>query len=280
MRRNSICSYLVGLTLLGGLFLATAGAADPVPKIDGQTKPSDSRVLSFVRPGRVVAILVKEGEEVKKDQVIAIQDSTEEEAELKIDRENATDTTEIEVENQVHDLDAKTLERTRQAKPSRVELDEAEQRVIVDAARIKLAEMKKKQYGLTQDKTQAAIDKLTLKSPIDGIVLETYVKVGESSDVNNMKVLRIIQRNPLWVESHVPYAQARRLHIGDAATITFKDNSFSDQKVRNDAKIIYIAAMGEVGADSILVRMELSNPRNLPPGESVNVAFPSAVAAN
>ena len=285
MRKCSVCYSLAGLTLLCGIASGLAMAADPVAKTSpGVTRPSDMRVLSFVRPGRVTAVLVKEGDEVKKGQVIAKQDDTEEQAELKVSIEKANDNTEIEVNHNVYDLDKQTLEKTEHANggASKQEIAEARQKVFVDDARIKYSEKQKHIAGLDQEHTQAAIDKLTLVAPGEGgpwVVLESFLKEGEAADAQNMKVVRIIQRDPLWVETQIPYTIARHLHVGDAATVQFSEKTFSDQKERSDGKVTYIAAMGSSASETILVRVELPNPKNLPPGENVKVSFPGAVAA-
>jgi RND family efflux transporter MFP subunit len=218
--------------------------------------------------GRVSEVLVKEGDTVKAGQLVAKQDDAEEQAQLKSDQDDAKDETEIVAEKQVWEQDKLHLKEIMEtAGASSFERDDAQIKVQLDEARIQLAEHKRRTAGIKVEGTQAVIDKLTIKSPIDGIVAESMLKVGEVADGQNMKVLRIVNVDPLWVEVAVPIQQARKLKTSDPAEVTF-----TDKQVRT-GKVLLVFPIGNSASNTIKVRVAVPNPDKLQPGENVLVTF-------
>src|SRR4051812_47024253 len=93
--------------ILAGLLLCATSAfsADPMPgtEIQGITKPSQDVTISFTRPGRVAELLVKEGDTVKSNQLVAKQDATEEQAAYDLAEAQAKDTTRTLAQVKVRD---------------------------------------------------------------------------------------------------------------------------------------------------------------------------------
>jgi multidrug efflux pump subunit AcrA (membrane-fusion protein) len=141
--------------------------------------------MSFVKPGIIEKVLVKEGDEVTEKQLLIQQDTQAVEASLaqkKIDLERLEwaagrgSATELEVEHAK--LDVKILE--------------------------------------------ILIDDMTLKSPITGIVDKVEVEVGEAA--NGLEaVVRVVKTDPLWIDVPVPLAQARNFKKGQLAKVAFPD---------------------------------------------------------
>src|SRR5271154_4577645 len=95
---NRLACLLLAACFIGPSFgAADAPAPDPKP-IDAITKPSQDVILSFVRPGRVVEILIKEGDHVQKGQLLAHQDDSEEGKSLAYYQSKAEDTTQLEAQ--------------------------------------------------------------------------------------------------------------------------------------------------------------------------------------
>ena len=66
---------------------------------------------------------------------------------------------------------------------------------------------------------QAQLDKLTLRSPLDGVVTRQDAKVGEIV-APNVTVASVISVSTFQVESDVPEADIAKVHVSDAARIT------------------------------------------------------------
>ena len=265
--RIKTASCVLALVMAASLVPLLPGADGSPTGIRGITKPSGDVTLSFIRPGRVKLINVKEGEPVKAGDVVALQDDVEEQAQLRIDQEDANDNTEIEVEKYLLLEDTQSLERTIKAMGSTSEIEDAKSKVQVDQARIDLAKQKQKTARIKVEATEALLSKLKITSPIDGIVAESALKVGEVADGQYMKVMRIVQVDPLWVEAAVPIAIARQLKPRDIANVTF-----SDGQIRPGA-VALIFPVGDSASETIKVRIEMPNPQKLQPGENVRVNF-------
>ena len=65
-------------------------------EVQAVTKPSVDVTLSFTHPGRVAEVLVKEGDQVTADQIVAKEDDTEEMAALAVAQAQADDNTRYE----------------------------------------------------------------------------------------------------------------------------------------------------------------------------------------
>jgi RND family efflux transporter MFP subunit len=260
------------------LVIVTAGAAtwlaagEPGKGLAANTRPSEERTLSFVRPGLIIEMSVKKGDTVKKDQVVARQDDKEERELLKAAEAEANSTTEIEAETAVLAADREELKNKRSA-ASAMEVREAELKVVVDEARIKLAIFKKQQAEFKFAANKAAIEKSKLISPIDGVVADVVMKEGEATNGQDMKVMRIVQNDPLKVEVPVPLQQARALKTDDPVQVLF-----SDGKTRV-GKVVQKDIQADPASGTLNVRVDIPNPERLESGETVRVTFgPSAVA--
>jgi RND family efflux transporter MFP subunit len=261
---------LVIAALLGASCIAAA--ADPVAnsqtEIAAISKPSQDRTLSFVRPGQVATLKVKEGDSVKEGDVVATQENSEEQAIYEISKAQAEDNTRTEAQEKVRDMKQKTYERKKATgTATAMELDEAFLDWQVGLANVKLSTFEHVQDDRKAKKDKASLEKTILKSPISGTVVKTWINPGENVDNQNMKVMRIINIDPLWVDVSVPFATARTLKLGDRPTVTLSD------KEARTGKVTFIAPEADAGSNTIVVRVEVENRAKTPAGERVTVSF-------
>lgn len=250
----------------------SAGSATEKTGIQAITRPSGDRVLSFVRPGLIMEMAVDKGDVVKSGQIIAKQDDREEIELLKVAHQEATSETEIEAEKAVLAADKLELQK-KTDRGSEMEKREAALKVVVDEARIKLAIDKKRTAEFKYEANKAALEKLKLISPIDGVVQEVFMRVGEAPNGQELKVMRVIQMDPLWIETPVPIKDARKLSLGDPVNVLFTDG-----KVR-PGKVALKDVLADPASGTLNIRVEVPNPEKLVPGENVRVTFgPSVVA--
>jgi RND family efflux transporter MFP subunit len=240
----------------------------PAPKgLQAITKPSKDVTVSFVRPGRIVEVLAAKGDEVKAGQLIARQDDEEELAVLAQDKLAAESEIEIKAEMAIRDQKAKDVEKY-QKYGSTFEYENAVLELKIEEAKIEVAKLHHDQAGLKYKQTGVVVGKLKVLAPIGGVVAEEFAKAGESADGGNMKLVRIVQLDPLWVEVPVPQARARKLARGDAASVTFPDGK------ERAGKVAVIPPTGDSASETILVRLEVPNPEKTFAGENVFVNFP------
>ena len=256
------------LALSAVLCAADVPAPAPAPEeFAGISKPSQDVTLSFARPGRIDSVPVKEGDIVKKGQLVIKMDSREETAALELDRFKAQDATKVEAQVAIlaqKKIDYEKLKNTGVA--TRFEIDNSKLEVTIAEANLKLSRFEHDQDGRKYEQTKATVERLTLYSPFDGIIETLLVKEGEGVDQQS-KVMRIVKIDPLWVESPVRLSEAKKLKIDQAAQVKFSDGH------TRDGKIVHIASVADSASETILVRIEIPNDKKTPAGERVSVRF-------
>ena len=263
-QRRIGCFLLAGATLLSA---ATAWAGS----FTAITKPSDDVTLTFSRPGRIAKVHVKEGDAVKVEQPLVDQDRREEEVAMAMAKAEADDKTELEA--QVAILEQKKIDLTRvewafkQGAKSQFELDEARIQVVIETARLKIAEFKKEQNRLKYEQAKVVVDKTTLRSPVTGIVKEILLKTGESVEQQS-KVIRVVNLNPLWIDVPAKFAEGRLLQKGDKVLVRFQG-----QAQPEEALVIFVDPGADAASDTLKITVELPNPTNRRAGDQVQVEF-------
>lgn len=250
---------------------AVVGGGDITSGLPAITKPCQDVTLSCSRPGLIAKVMVKDGQVVKIDQPVVQQDSREEEAMLAADKSKADDTTSIRAQEAIRDQSKVDLARVQYAKDhggsTPFELDKAKIDVVVAEARVKIAEVEQEQARLKYEQTRVVVEKMCLKSPINGLVQKAMVQPGEAVELNT-KVIRLVNLDPLWVEVQVPALQARSLKKDAAAKVVFTD------KQAAAGKVILVDVVGDPASETIMVRVEVANFEMRQSGELVKVEFP------
>ena len=242
--------------------------------IDAITRPSQDVTLSFVRPGRVVEIKVKEGDHVEKGQLLAQQDDSEESKALALYKSKAEDMTQVEAQKIIEQQsanDATNLKKSGAA--STYEKEHAILQEKVDAAKIEIALKQHEQDVDQYEQNQAVVEKTKLYAPFSGTVEELLLHQGESVDSQNMKVMRLVDVDPMWMDVPVPYSQGAQLKEGDPAQVKLSNNQVTT------GKVIHVASVAESGSDTLRVRVEVPNPDHRKLGEKVSVSFSTVKVA-
>ncbi len=179
MKMHRIFLFSLNISLL----ISAVAQASSNEEITAITVPSADVTLSFVQPGIIAKVLVKEGDKVKAEQLLVQQNIEAVEASLaqkKVDLERLEwaagrgSATDLEVEHAR--LDVKIL--------------------------------------------QIRLDDMCLKSPIAGTIDKIEVEVGEA--INGLAgVVRVVKTDPLWIDVPVPLAQGRTLKLGQTAKVEF-----------------------------------------------------------
>ena len=231
--------------------------------------------MSFVRPGQIARITVKEGDRVKAGQVLIQQDDAAEQAQLAQLKAQADDDTQIRAAQATLDQSKVDLRKMDEAFKKKVatemEVEHARLEVKIAELRLELAEFRHKQDRRSYEEAKLQVERMRLKSPIDGKVENVLQEVGESVDALE-KVIRVVRIDPLWVDAPVPVPKAKRLRLARKAVVSFSQGGAeSDGRV---GKIIHIASVADPASDTLGVRIELPNPDNRQAGERVYVSFP------
>jgi RND family efflux transporter MFP subunit len=277
MNRMSWTScFLVAFALPFALPLAGAQdtASSPAPTVlKFPTIPSDKRSPYFSDVGIVKEMLVKPGDVVKAGQVVATQDSDLEELEYESMKITAESTAKIDYA--IADRDSKKLVRDRLQQAfdaggaaNGTELEEAKLALAQAEIQIKAAREEHGKNLADLAKQARKLEKMKMLSPIDGIVDKINVFPGEMADPGKQDgVLTIVCNKPLWVDVHVPTAQAAALKIGDDLPVAYEN----EPGKWFTGKIIVFSPEADAASNTQTVRLELANQEERPAGLWLNI---------
>ena len=278
-----------GALLLAWLLLAGGGARTRqaafgvsgclAEGIEAVTRPSQDVTLSFVRPGRVSKVMVKDGDQVKAGQVLIQQDDQAEQLQLVELKAQADDTTRIraaEAQLAQKQVDLKKIEwAAARGASTELEVEHAKLEVTIAELSLELSKFQQKQDRLKYEQAQAQVDRMKLVSPLDGRAEKVEAHEGQNCDAQE-KVIRLVKVESLWIDVPVPLGQARQLKLGDLAAVEFP--ATGQAAATGTGKVIYIAAVADAPSGTLAVRVEAPNPERRPAGEHVKVNFPSSSA--
>ncbi len=240
--------------------------------ITAATKPSADVTLSFVQAGRIAIINFREGDSVKVGDVLVQQDDAVERARLAQLEAESEDKTKIQASEFSLAQRRVDLERL-EARPKAVtqtELEHAKLNLNIAELSLRVAVFQHEQAQRKYEEAKLQIDRMSLKSPIDGRIEGIEKEAGES--VNALDdVVRVVRVNPLWIDVPVPLSQTASLRYGHTATVEFP----SLKKMSVEGTVIFIAAVADAGSDTLIVRIQIPNNSNRPAGEHVIVTFPT-----
>ena len=238
--------------------------------LSGITQPSGAVTLSLAQPGIIKRMKVKIGDRVKRDDIISLLENDAELAQLAAIEEKASNTTQIKASEAQLEMKQSVLRRLRKGASisavSKVEVEDGELEVKLGKLSVELSKFEHEQIQKKFTETKAYIDRMTLRSPINGIVSAVYRHKGES--VDRMKeVVRIVNTDTLWIDVPVPFGMVSRLGLGMKAKILSADG------VEQEGTIIFISPEADAASSTLRVRVELQNLNNRPAGEHVKVKF-------
>jgi RND family efflux transporter MFP subunit len=236
------------------------------------TDPSADVTVSFIQPGRIAEVYIKEGDRVKAGQLLVQQDDAVEQAQLAQIKAESEDTTQIQASEASlaqKRVDLKKLKKAAErSAATELEVEHATLEAKIAELSLEVAKFQHEQAQRKYNEAKIRVDNMKLKSPIAGKVEEIYVEAGES--VNALTdVVRVVRTDPLWIDVPVPSARARTLKHGQTASVGFPDSA--ENLV--DGRIIYIAAVADAASGTLRVRIEAPNKSNRPAGEHVRVFF-------
>jgi RND family efflux transporter MFP subunit len=261
--------------------LAAAGSLAAQDKIEAVTKPSQDTVLSFVRPGQVAEVLVKEGDAVKAGQVLMRQDDKAELAQMEQLKAQAEDDTQIraaEAKLAQTRVDLKKTEGARkEGAATDLEVDHAKLEVTMAELSLELYQFEQEQAKRKYEEMRLQIDRMRVVSPIDGVVERLLVEPGESVEAAG-KIAQVVQIDPLWIDVAVPLAIARTLKRGESNAVAEFDGADPARRSSVNGKIIHVAAVADSASGTLTVRVECPNAARRPAGEHVYVSFPAQSA--
>lgn len=284
-------AILVGVSAVG--FTASIGVAeDGAPtttsnEFPAHTAPVEKREQNFDVPGVIDKILVKEGDTVKADQLIAQQDASADEAHLKASELVANSNLEIDAEQAQLDKDKVDLSRkeelfkTQSIDPTQV--DEARLAVTIDKLKLDHAREDKEKATYDVAESKAKIKLKQMFARVDGVISQIATHEGELADTQH-PAITIVKNDVLYVEVDLPAKVVRRLKAAGMKTplqVRYADEyeDQGDNAVWHAATVHFIKPEADAQSNTEHVQLEMPNPEHRSAGLQVVVRLPDNLVA-
>jgi len=241
----------------------------------GFTLPDKEYKVSFQGMGIIREVKVKEGDVIKKGDVLMVQDDREEQAELKLLELDCNDLpikgAEFKAKAAQVDFDYKDKMMKDGAK---VELEWTQKKAEWDIAKVQVEQAAKEleQKKAKRDKQLQHVQNMTLTAQSDGVVKEILNEVGSNVDPTK-PVVTVVSNNPLTVEVQVPALASLQLKKDEKMRVSY------DKKNWREASVSYLSPQADAASGMRTIRLELANPNGEPSGLQVFVELPEKLLA-
>jgi len=273
---NRISTKMTRYVLLSvAIWLLAGGSLSARPlEVQAITTPSADITLSFIVPGRIAKILVKEGDTVEKEQLLAYLDDEPERIQaqqLKIQAADRNRILSAEAEFFQKKVDLKKLKAARnKGAASDWEIEHMGLSVKIAELSLEAAKIERGQYQRQYAQALSQLQRMRLMSPSAGRVETVFVETGEAVEKLG-SVIHLVKIDPLWLDVPVPLVYAAPLEVGQSVFVTFPGGETNGP---GDGRIIHISSVADAASDTLRVRVEIPNPAGRPAGEHVVVGFP------
>lgn len=243
-----------------------------IPELDCLILPEKTVTVSASVIGVVDEVLVTRGDFVKKGQTVAFIERTMEKAFLAIAKSQAESSAELNSSKAQLEYEEKRLDRIRvlskKGSSSEQQLEEVEIAWKISQARYDQSVENNALAKLELAQAQAAMEHKKIISPINGLVVEKILNVGEYADPP--QVMKIAQLDPLRVDIIASSSLLGKIKLGQEATITPLETSTAPIK----ATVVLIDKIIDAASGTFRIKLRIENPDyHLPAGLKCSAKF-------
>ncbi|WP_415898213.1 efflux RND transporter periplasmic adaptor subunit [Neptuniibacter sp. QD72_48] len=247
-------------------------ADDKLEGFDCLIKPHSLADVSTREQGVVEALLVDRGDLITMGQEIAKLDADIEEVTVKLAKTRASITAEVSERRADLNFASRELSRIKELHKKRAIsaqlLDEARTNYSKANLQLKQAINRQAIAEIELERAQKFYDRRIIRSPLNGIVVDRKISLGES--VDNRPILQVAEVDPLNVELIVPVDFYGKITVGMEATVL---PEYPGAKA-HPAEVVVVDKIVDPASDTFGVRLELSNPElTIPSGVRCNITF-------
>lgn len=248
--------------------------ADEVPSVLTYLRPYQSVEVSTTERGEIREVMVRQGDEVKKGDSLLRLDDENIEARLAIARAQAGSEGPIlaaQAEVKLHRERLAIVEKLRSRGTSNsAEYDRQKSLLEVSLANLKSAEEEREIHQLQVESIEVELSRRTLRSSIDGVVIEVARDAGEAiNSVREGALVRIVEVDRLKARAFVPLSLVQGLKDGAVAYLI----SMEEEELAK-GEIVFVSPLSDPATNTVEIVVEFPNEeRNLPIGKSVQLRF-------
>ena len=279
--RSALMASLLGLVLLTGAVQAQVAVKNVNDdKLDCVIEPQQTVKLSSPVSGVIDRLDVDRGDIIHSGQIVGKLEDSVETSILALAKTKASNGYTIAALETKLVFQRRKYERLSKLSnnmfSSVTALEDAESDYLVTEQQLSEAKLNREIAQLEVTHAQDVVNQRTLRSPIDGVVVERLLVPGEYRNEQS-PVLTLAQINPLRVEVFVPTAYYGQIQAGENATI------YPEEPIGGTytATVTVVDRVHDAASGTFGVRLALPNPDlALPAGIRCNVRFaPSPLRA-
>lgn len=262
------------IAVLVGVLYASTSQAGQKEAIDLNCliEPKSSIVVAAPAIGVVGVVSVQRGDFVVKGQVLAELESSVEWRAVELARARAENVAELDGSEARLSFERRRLERTRKLHNEGVlsseKLDEIESAVLIAETNSTQAKENAQLAQLDLSRSRTALSVRTIRSPVDGVIVEVILHEGEYADPP--QILEVAQIDPLNVEVYVPAGLLGKISVGDKGSVVVEEPVTRTY----EATVVVVDRVVDAASGTFGVRLELQNPeRDVLAGLSCRVQF-------
>jgi len=221
--------------------------------------------ISTREEGIIDELHVKRGDLVKKDQALVKLESGLEEVTFRLAKARVTMKSDIAFKSTTlayHSRQLKRMEKLYKKKHiSFSEKDKADTDVLLARTDLNDAKENMMLTIIERDRAEYILGRRTIFSPIDGVVVESFLDEGESVD-DSRPIMSIAEVDPLNIEVILPVEQYGSVKVGSFAEVTPVISGGTAQKV----KVVIVDRVIDAASNTFGIRLLLPNPGHKIPG--------------
>ena len=250
------------------LMICGAGSAWNAIGAQPASQPSSQSIGCIIEPDEVVEVgspvigviqsIAKRGDKVRKGAVLAVLRSDIDRAALSVAQSRAA--ADAEEKAAVANYDFSKQRRVRAEELLRKEFvskQALDQAIAEDeVAKQKLSQAREQRRILLREAAlaQQRLEERTIRSPIDGIIVERYLTAGER--VEEKPLLRVVKIDPLRIEAILPSALYGAIPLGTTARIQPE----TPNSTPVTATVTLVDKVLDAASGTFRVRLQLPNP--------------------
>lgn len=132
-----------------------------------------------------------------------------------------------------------------------------------------LQEMKIAQKMTSQDQKKLALEKMTVVSPVDGVISKLYYAAGENA-ASGQPFCDVLSTDSLYVELNLPISEIKQVKMGSKVSVSVPSVAAASYAGR----VVFISPTVDPASRTFKIRIEIANPKRLlKPGLFAAVSF-------
>ena len=240
-------------------------------------EPTQMVELGSPVTGRLDSVYVKRGDLVKKNQILATLESNTEHAASELAKFKSLQVGPAKMAESKMAFSKRKLNRRQELASEKLmsvqDSEDTESELRVAEAELQIAKENRQIAKLELQQQNSLLDLRTIRSPVDGVVVDQGAFQGEIFEPGSNKkfIIKVAEMNPLKVHVILPKNLFGKLEHGMGARISPE----IPQGSTYSAKVKMIDRLIDAASGTFVIFLEMPNPKlDIPAGVKCKVEFP------